>query len=96
MDYKNLMNDNDSLKYLSTERGWTAYLIERCLDSDTGVSEDSCNAMHKVAEAMPECPAREYIEKMLYMANATDGFFYLKDSFDKLFGSEFMKNWSVK
>ena len=89
MDYKSLINNNDP-------NVWTAYLIERCLDTDEGVSEDVCDAMHKVAEAMPECPAQGYIQKMLYEANATDGFFYLKEDFDKLFGSEFMQNWSVK
>jgi len=80
---KNLIKNNDPTI-------WTAYLIERSLDTDEGVSEKIYYAMYKVVKTMPEGFPREYIEYMLYWADATDGFFYLKSKFDTFFGSEFM------
>ena len=85
-DYRELDITNDP-------NVWTAFLIERCLDDDNGVSERAFDAMNNLIEALPECESREYIERMICSTQATEGSFYLKDDFPFLFGKDFLSGW---
>ncbi len=62
-----------------------AKLVERLLDSESGISEEVFDLIHKMSIEMPDCLSKKYIRKMLHDADAMDGYFYLKDDYNFLF-----------